>query len=143
MVKNQNKVRLFITTAVMSTVVLIIGACSIPTSTLPTPSMLPENPVPKDLRSYVASWPEECKLVIERDVVAIFTYPHPAVLWDQTASIYHIPSMSRVDLNRYGEVAIIDYKNEEGKQRLQRILTDDSLMNLIRSLIPWDNPQPN
>ena len=122
----------------MITVMLVIGACSTPTSTLPTPPMLPENPVPKDLRSYVDSWPEERKLVIERDVVAVFTYPHPAVLWEQTASLYHIPSKSRVDLNSYGEVAIIHYENEEGKRRLQRILTDDSLMELIRSLIPWE-----
>lgn len=140
MVQRMNKTRWLIAITVLSAVVLIIGACSTPTSTLPTPPMLPENPKPKDLRSYVDSWPEERKLVIDRDVVVVFTYPHPAVLWDQTAFIYHIPSMSRVDLNRYGEVAIIDYKNAEGKQRLQRILTDDSLMNLIRSLIPWDNP---
>ena len=137
MIKNRNIVPLILITVVVGTALLIIGACSTPTSALPTPPLLPEKPMPKDLRSYVDSWPEERKLVIERDVVALFTYPHPAVLWDQTASVYHIPSMSRADLNRYGEVAIIHYQNEEGKQHLQRILNDDSLMKLIRSLIPW------
>ena len=29
------------------------------------------------------------------------------------------------------------YQNKEGKQHLQRILNDDPLMKLIRSLIPW------
>ena len=137
MMQRMNKTRWLITITVLSAVVLIIGACSTPTSTLPTPPPLPEDPVPKDLRNYVVSWPEERTLVIERDVSAIFTYPHPAVLWDQAAFAYHIPSMSRVDLNRYGDVAIIHYQNEEGNQRLQRILTEDYLMKLIRSLITW------
>ena len=108
-----------------------------PTATLPSPPLLPENSTPQALRSYLDAWPEERKLVIEQDVVAIFTYPHPVVFWDQTASLYHVPSMSRVDLNSNGEVAITHYRNEEGRQRLQRILTDDSRMKLIRSLIPW------
>lgn len=108
-----------------------------PTATLPSPPLLPEDPMPQDLRSYLDAWPEERKLVIEQDVVAIFTYPHPVVFWDQTASLYHVPSMSRVDLNSNGEVAITHYRNEEGRQCLQRILTDDSRMKLICSLIPW------
>ena len=108
-----------------------------PATILPSPPLLPEAPTPQDLRSYLDAWPEERKLVIERDVVAIFTYPHPVVFWDQTASLYHVPSMSRVDLNSNGEVAITHYTNEEGRQRLQRILTDDSRMKLIRILISW------
>ena len=108
-----------------------------PTAILPSPPLLPEDPMPQDLRSYLDAWPKERKLVIERVVVAIFTYPHPGVFWDQTASLYHVPSMSRVDFNSNGEVAITYYRNEEGRQRLQRILTNDSRMKLIRSLISW------
>ena len=108
-----------------------------PTTLLPSPPLLPEDPTPQDLRSHLDAWPEERKLGIDRDVVAIFTYPHPIVFCDQTASLYHVPSMSRVDLNRNGEVAITHYRNEEGRQRLQFILTDDSRMKLIRSLISW------
>ena len=132
----------------LSTVGTVIGCAGLstipipelapaPTATLPSPPLLPEDPMPQDLRSYLDAWPEERKLVIERDVVAVFTYPHPVVFWDQTASLYHVPSMSRVDLNSNGEVAITHYRNEGGRQRLQRILTDDSRMKLIRSLIPW------
>ena len=89
MIKCQNGVQFLLILAVLSGLLLIIGACSTPPSTLPTPPLLPENPMPKDLRSYVDDWPGERKLVFERDVVAVFTYPHPAVFWDQTASIYH------------------------------------------------------
>ncbi|MFC2068384.1 hypothetical protein ACFLTP_05205 [Chloroflexota bacterium] len=46
-----------------------------PTTILSSPSLLSENPTPQDLRGYLDAWPEERKLVIERDLVAIFTYP--------------------------------------------------------------------
>ena len=85
-----------------------------PTAILPSPPLLPEDPVPQDLRSYLDAWPRERKLIIERDMVAIFTYPHPVVYWDQTASLYHVTSMSRVDFNSNGEVTITHYENEEG-----------------------------
>ena len=84
------------------------------------------------------AWPEERKLVIERDLVVTFTYSHPAITWDQTASLYHVPSMSRVDFNSAGKIAITHYTNQEGRLALERTLTNDSRMKLIRSLIPWD-----
>ena len=93
--------------------------------------------MPKDLRIYLDAWPVGRKLVIERDVVVIFTYPHPAVFWDQTASLYHAASMSRVDLNSDGKLAIARYENNEGRQALERILTNESSMEQIRGLIPW------
>ena len=76
--------------------------------------------MPQDLRIYLDAWPAERKLVIDRDVVVIFTYSHPAVLWDQTASLHHVPSMSRVGLNSDGKVAITHYGNKEGRQTLER-----------------------
>ena len=108
------------------------------TAILPNPPFLPEDPGPPDLRAYLNAWPEERKLVIEPDVVVIFTYSHPAVLWDQTASLYHVPSMSRVDLNSNGKVAITLYRNEEGRQALEQVLTNESRMKIIGSLIPWE-----
>ena len=109
-----------------------------PTASLPGPPMLAEDPRPRDLRIFLDTWPEERKLVIEREIVVTFTYSHPAVTWDQTASLHHIPSMSRVDLNSAGKVAIAHYANEAGRQALERILVNDSRMELIRSLIPWE-----
>ena len=110
------------------------------TAFLPSPPLLPEDPTPQDLRIYLDAWPVERKLNIEPDVVVIFTYSHPAVLWDQTASLYHAASMSRVDLNSDGKVAITHYGDEEGLHILERIFSNDSLMEQIRSLIPWENP---
>ena len=106
---------------------------------LPSPPLLPEDPMPEHFRIYLDAWPVERKLSIEPGVVVIFTYPHPAVLWDQTASLYHTASMSRVDLNSNGKVAITLYGNEEGRQTLEKILSNDSLMKQIRGLIPWEN----
>ena len=108
------------------------------TETLPGPPLLPEDPRPRDLRIYLDAWPEERKLVLERDVVVTFTYSHPVVTWDQTASLHHVPSMSRVDLNSAGKVAITQYGNEKGRQALERILANDPRMKLIRGLIPWE-----
>ena len=113
-------------------------AGSVTTATLPSPPLLPEDPRPRDLRVYLDGWPEERKLVIERDLIVTFTYSHPAVTWDQTASLHHVPSMSRVDLNSVGKVAITQYGNKEGRQALERLLTDHSLMKLIHGLISWE-----
>ena len=106
--------------------------------TLPGPPLLPEDPRPRDLRIYLDAWPEERKLVLGRDVVVTFTYSHPTVTWDQTASLHHVPSMSRVDLNSAGKVAITQYGNGKGRQALERILANDPRMKLIRGLIPWE-----
>ena len=108
------------------------------TATLPNPPLLPEDPRPRDIRIYLDAWPEERKLVLGRDVVVTFTYSHPTVTWDQTASLHHVPSMSRVDLNSAGKIAITHYGNVEGRQALERILANDSRMKQIRGLIPWE-----
>ena len=129
---------------------LILAACggslaSPPTAetplanaTFPSPPLLPEKATPQDLGRYLEAWPASRKLAIDQDIIAVFHYPHPAVLWDETASIYHVSSMSRVDLRRGGEVAITEYSSDEGRRQLERVLADTALMEQIRELIPWD-----
>lgn len=91
------------------------------------------------LLTWIAEWPHEHKLVIEHNLVVLFTYPHPARFWAETASIYELDSLSCVDLNADGEVARRVNSDEGGRRRLDRVVTDEPLMQRIRSLIPWDS----
>jgi len=89
--------------------------------------------------TWIAEWPHEHKLVIDHNFVVLFTYPHPARFWAETASIYELDSLSCVDLNSDGEVARRVNSDEGGRQQLDRVLADEPLMQRIRSLIPWDS----
>jgi hypothetical protein len=96
------------------------------------------------LDGWIAEWPAEHRLVIDDQLVVLFTYPHPARLWSEAASIYDRASLSCVDLNSNGEIARRIDASEEGRQRLGRALADDALMARIRALIPWETrPGPS
>ncbi len=90
------------------------------------------------LDGWIAEWPAEHKLVIDDQLIVLFTYPHPARFWSESASIYDLPSLSCVELNATGEIARRVDGNEQGRQHLDRVLGDDALMTQIRALIPWE-----
>ena len=92
-----------------------------------------------ELRADLVSWPTEHKMVLDQDVVVFFTYSHPARLWDQTASIYHLPSLSSVDFNANGDIAARQYRSAEGEKRLEGAIQDPVLLSRIKERIPWDS----
>jgi hypothetical protein len=92
-----------------------------------------------ELRSDLDAWPIQHKLVLDRDTIVFFTYPHAARLWDQAAFIYHLPSMSSVNFNSNGDVAARNYRTLEGEQRLERAIQDPGLLAQVKALIPWDS----
>jgi len=87
----------------------------------------------------LAEWPSEHFRAFDREVSVFFTYPHPARFWAEGAAIYHLPSLSRVDLNWQGEVVGRDHRSDEGQRRLDELLANETAMERVRSLIPWDS----
>ncbi|MFQ5872357.1 MAG: hypothetical protein ACE5JL_00950 [Dehalococcoidia bacterium] len=90
---------------------------------------------PEQMRAYMEGWPEEYKLVIDRDVVVAFAIPESAAEWRGAAFINHIPSMSQVIIDWDGSVKVRDYKNDQGGTRLEEILADQALLQRIRGYI--------
>jgi hypothetical protein len=83
---------------------------------------------------------EHNKLVINEDVVVWYIpcEPQPAS-WVAPMIVYHLPSLSSAYLNNDGSLKTSPrpcYESDEGRERLEAVLSDDVLMERILSRSP-------
>jgi len=95
------------------------------------------------MRNYVNEFPEELKLIVDKDVAILFTEPEAMETRDVPVQWWHIPSTSVVwycprGLSLRGQLLCEYtgtkkfYKSEEGAARLDELLRDEELERRIR-----------
>jgi hypothetical protein len=90
---------------------------------------------PEQLRQDIEDWPAAYKIVVDKDVVVRFAYPHPMADWVGSAFVHHIPSMSHIIFDLDGQVHATRYESQEGRARLEAVLQDRALVDRIRQRI--------
>jgi len=143
---------------------ILLAACALASPT-PTPTPQPAAlgvHTPEDLRRQFETWPEKYKFAIDQDVVVRLAYPSPIIDWAGFAFIDHIPSASSLTLaspivivgsdgqvleeergqDFYGyEVRVRKhYKSDEGRSRLESVLTNDEMMQCTLRDAPLPPP---
>ena len=128
--------------------VSVACAFAFPTST-PTPTPTPKASCfdvdsPEGLRAYFDRAREELKLVMDEDIAVKFIPRETNIDTCAAATMYHIPSMSSVDIGYDGVVGGCclgrwvegkRYWSEEGAARLEAVIADESLMQRVRARI--------
>jgi hypothetical protein len=130
--------RKLIALALIQTVAVLLIACS----TVPDLQDEPPPPTPSNigLRERMQQTKEHNKLVIDQDVVVWYIpcEPQPAS-WVAPMIVYHLPSQSSIYLNNDGSLKTSPrprYESDEGRERLETILSDDAMMERIVSRSP-------
>lgn len=118
--------------AMVFTAVVALG-CETPAE----PPPAPPRPVARDLQTRLANTADHNKRVIDEDVVVWYIpcEPSPAT-WVAAIIIHHLPSESAVHLNQDGSVKSSPgprYNSSEGQERLEAVLADASLMQMVVS----------
>jgi hypothetical protein len=121
-------------------VVSIILAGCIPSTSAPTQSVYPTSMAhclpdsvftAEDMRARVECHPDNYKLEITKDTVALFAFPDPVIDWAGSIFIIHIPSVSDVTLNTDGSMFSEIYNSPDGQTAIQDVLNNQELMAKI------------
>ena len=134
--------RYAIISGLLSIAAFLLAACG-GAGPPPTPTPTPQPSVagvhtPEDMRAQFAGWPDEYKLALNETVVILFAYPSQLLDWAGGAFLHHIPSVSSVVLFPVFSGDPRNYRNSEGRERLEAVLADESIMQSILAHIPED-----
>ena len=132
--------KLTVLVLIQAVAVLLIACSTVPVlRDDPPPPPTPAN-TPAGLRERMQQTKEHNKLVVDQDMVVWYIpcEPQPAS-WVAPMIVFHLPSQSSIHLNNEGSLKTSPrprYESDEGRERLEAVMSDDVLMERIVSRSP-------